>query len=195
MPRRLLLVDYLHINCTKLRVHLESNRLGCIAAVTMNAFRNFHDTLSTVLHNIRYSSSPSCINKLMLTWGSTPDHSGYPVLTHIANEIIRRGDDKLPVLARWCDRFAPVTQLNLAVVEKRFTCCVAASGLFLVKKAFIEKFDPALVRVHCDQLLQLEWVDDLILRRKMRDICIKSSIIMPAFAETERIPLESACLS
>lgn len=193
-PSRLLLGDYLTMNCTEVNMRSEASRLGCIAAMTMNGFRTYHDRISSILHELLQGfPGPACAERLMLTWGSAPDVSGYAPLRAIASSIIF-SNSNVPILARWCDRFAPIKLLNSMLVRKRFQCCVAASGTFFVKKAFIEKFDPARVRVHCDDLARPGWTPDVQFRHQIRDECVQASIIRPGFTDDERVPLEQHCL-
>jgi len=195
-PKKLVLADYIAINgsprvdCIKEPMASESNRLGCIASVTANAFRTYHDTLAILVAEVQNRPPPSCIDTLMLTWSKHPDRSADDFLKGIAAEHVAT---QTSVLAQWCDQFAPIVLLHSRTVQNRFRCCVTASGYFFVKKAFIELFDPQLVRVHCDELVQTNWTDSQVFQYELRNACLESSLIYPGGSQ-DPFGLSRACL-
>jgi len=175
--RRLLLGDYLQIDCFAYAMRSESNRLGCVAAISMNAYRTFHDTVASLVRDIMYSKRPPCVNSLMLTWGDTHDLTGVDILQSTAQNYAL---GSTPIIVQWCDRFAPFTQLHNLTYRKRFRCCVVSTGLFFSKKAFIELFDPRKARRHCDELLwRPAWTSDGFFLRKIHHDCLNATLISP----------------
>lgn len=181
-PRKLMLSDYLvnsdarQVDCVKRLMATESHHLGCIASVSVNAFRTYHDTLAVLTADLQSRPRPPCTDALMLTWGPKPDVSGFGLLNAAAFE---HATNRTPVLAQWCNQFAPIDSLHLQLVQQRFRCCVSASGWFFIKKALIELFDPRLVEVHCNDLVTSKWSRFPDFQRRLQSDCLRSSLMYP----------------